>query len=255
MRTLCAWIYVCFSSPVNLSVSISLVIHLRELKRRMFPPPWQLVSQPGDWPDCHPKTATAENPGTHNKDQLVAQRVKNLPKRQETWVQFLGWEDILGEEMATLSSILAWRIPWTEEPGYSLWDHEESDTLSNSHTHTPRSLPTRSGWGESGGSSLSLFCLDLQEVLEPVPYDIEPPPFGKWVFLLYIDSFLPDGHCFPLSLSVVSFVRRKKNYRPEHMHRTRKSAVQAILEVFPPELLGLRWNYTLRRMESIQSVC
>ena len=126
----------CFSSPVNLSVSISLVIHLQELKRRMFPPPWQLVSQPGDWPDCHPKTATAENPGTHNKDQLVAQRVKNLPERQETWVQFLGWEDILGEEMVTLSSILAWRIPWTEEPGYSLWDHEESDTLSNSHTHT-----------------------------------------------------------------------------------------------------------------------
>jgi len=61
----------------------------------------------------------------------VAQRVKNLPERQEIWVQFLRWEDILGEEMATRSSILAWRIPWTEEPGYSLWDHKESDILSN----------------------------------------------------------------------------------------------------------------------------
>ena len=36
---------------------------------------------------------------------------------QETWVQFLGWEDPLEKEMATLFSILAWRIPWTEEPG------------------------------------------------------------------------------------------------------------------------------------------
>ena len=43
--------------------------------------------------------------------------VKNLPTIQEIWVQFLGWEDPLEEEMATHSSILAWQIPWTEEPG------------------------------------------------------------------------------------------------------------------------------------------
>ena len=48
---------------------------------------------------------------------LIAQLVKNLPAMQETWVQFLGWEDPLEKEMATHSSILAWRIPWTEEPG------------------------------------------------------------------------------------------------------------------------------------------
>ena len=42
---------------------------------------------------------------------------KNLPAVQETWVQFLGWEDPLEKGMATHSSILAWRIPWTEEPG------------------------------------------------------------------------------------------------------------------------------------------
>ena len=48
---------------------------------------------------------------------LVAQTVKNLPAMQETWVRSLGWEDPLEEGMATLSSILAWRIPWTEEPG------------------------------------------------------------------------------------------------------------------------------------------
>ena len=43
--------------------------------------------------------------------------VKNLPAMKETWVQFLGQEDILEKEMATHSSILAWRIPWTKEPG------------------------------------------------------------------------------------------------------------------------------------------
>ena len=43
--------------------------------------------------------------------------VKNLPAMQETWVQFLGGEDSLEKETATCSSILAWRIPWTEEPG------------------------------------------------------------------------------------------------------------------------------------------
>ena len=41
----------------------------------------------------------------------------NLPTMQETWVQFLGWEDPLEKEMATHSRILAWRIPWTEQSG------------------------------------------------------------------------------------------------------------------------------------------
>ena len=48
---------------------------------------------------------------------LVAQRLKGLPAMQETWVRSLGQEDLLEKEMATHSSILAWRIPWTEEPG------------------------------------------------------------------------------------------------------------------------------------------
>ena len=48
---------------------------------------------------------------------LVAQTVKNLPAMQETWIWSLGWEDPLEEGMATHSSILVWKIPWTEEPG------------------------------------------------------------------------------------------------------------------------------------------
>ena len=48
---------------------------------------------------------------------LMAQMVKNLPTLREAWVRSLGWEDPLEKRMATHSSILAWRIPWTEEPG------------------------------------------------------------------------------------------------------------------------------------------
>ena len=48
---------------------------------------------------------------------LVAQTVKRLPARQKTWVQSLGQEDPLEKEMAPHSSTLAWKIPWTEEPG------------------------------------------------------------------------------------------------------------------------------------------
>ena len=47
----------------------------------------------------------------------MAQTGKNPPAMQETWVRPLGQEDLLEEGMATHSSILAWRIPWTEEPG------------------------------------------------------------------------------------------------------------------------------------------
>ena len=48
---------------------------------------------------------------------LVAQTVKNLPAMQKIWIQSLGLEESLDKEMATYSCILAWRIPWTEEPG------------------------------------------------------------------------------------------------------------------------------------------
>ena len=51
------------------------------------------------------------------RDSLVAQTVKSLPAVWETQVRSLGWEDPLEKDMATHSSILAWRISWTEEPG------------------------------------------------------------------------------------------------------------------------------------------
>ena len=57
------------------------------------------------------------NPLQDSWASLEAQTVKNLPAIQVTWVQSLGWGDPLEKGMAIHSSILAWRIPWTEEPG------------------------------------------------------------------------------------------------------------------------------------------
>ena len=59
---------------------------------------------------------------------MVAQMVKNLPAMQETWVQSLDWEDSLEKRMSTHSSILVWRIPWTEEPGGLQSMHSQSQT-------------------------------------------------------------------------------------------------------------------------------
>ena len=59
----------------------------------------------------------------------MTQRLKRLPAMQETWVQSLGREDPLEKEMATHSSILAWGIPWTEEPrGLQFIGHKKSDS-------------------------------------------------------------------------------------------------------------------------------
>ena len=66
----------------------------------------------------------------HRGQDLIeqgAQTVKNSPSVQEIWIQPLGWEDPLEEGMATRSSILTWRIPRTEAPGYSPWGCKESD--------------------------------------------------------------------------------------------------------------------------------
>ena len=63
----------------------------------------------------------------------MAQTVKNLPAMQETWVQSLGWEDLLEKGTATHSSIPAWKIPWTEEPG-RFWGRTELDTIEYART-------------------------------------------------------------------------------------------------------------------------
>ena len=77
--------------------------------------------------------------------------VKNPPAKKETWVQSLYWDDPLEKEMATRSSILAWRIPWTEEPGglqsmasqrvgHDLATKQENNKCIQIHVHCRRDL-------------------------------------------------------------------------------------------------------------------
>ena len=78
----------------------------------------------------------------------MAQTVKSLPVMQETWVWSLSQEDPLEKEMATQSSILAWKIPWTEEPGQlQSMGHKESDTTEWLHFHFWLTLLAAAGGG------------------------------------------------------------------------------------------------------------
>ena len=67
---------------------------------------------------------------------LVAQMVKCLSTMRETRVQSLGWEDSLEKEMAIHSSTIAWKIPWTEEPGRLVYGVAESDMTERLHSLT-----------------------------------------------------------------------------------------------------------------------
>ena len=105
----------------------------------------------------------------HSGASQVAQMVKNLPTVQETWVRSLGWEDPLKKGMETHSSILACRIPWTEEPsrlqpmGSQRVGH---DWVTNTHTHrTFRRLKPETGKMITVKSNL-FYSLDNQKNLE-----------------------------------------------------------------------------------------
>ena len=100
--------------------------------------------------------------------------VKNLPAKQETWVQSLGWKDPLEKRMATHSSIHAWKIPWTEEPGELQSTGSESDTaewLTHTCTNTQCFWCTcfiqihNSIWASQVAQG-SRNCLPLQEMQE-----------------------------------------------------------------------------------------
>ena len=86
----------------------------------------------------------------------MAQTVKRLPAMQETWVRPLGQEDPQEKEMATHSSTLAWKIPWTEEPGrlQSVW-WRRVGTTERLHFHFSLSCI-----GEGNGNPLQCSCLE-----------------------------------------------------------------------------------------------
>ena len=117
--------------------------------------------------------------------------VKNLfamQEMRETWVQSLGQEDLLEEEMATHSSILAWRIPWMEEPGRatdpSPWDRKESDTTSaRMHTHTPTHTHVPSGWHIP--ANITLFVLQFLVL----PFGLTPGKMDLYHQRIYAKHF------------------------------------------------------------------
>ena len=103
-------------------------------------------------PVLHPKNCSIVFPlcRMDGPTSLVAQLVKNLPAMRETWVRFLGWEDPLEKEMATQSSILAWKIPWTEEPG-------GLQSMGSQRIAQDRATKDSAGWMASYVSQCSVF--------------------------------------------------------------------------------------------------
>ena len=118
----------------------------------------------------------------------VTQVVKNLTSMWETWVWSLGWEDPLEKEMATHSIILAWRIPWTEEPGglQAPWGCKESDTAERLHMHNSIFM---SFWGNSTllSTGSSSFCTP------PTLYKGSLFSTSLWKFIAFCFVF-DNGH-------------------------------------------------------------
>ena len=94
------------------------------------------------WSPSHQQEIWKEFPSSGSWASLVAQEVKNLPAIQETWVRSLSWEDPLEEGMATHSSSLAWRIPWTEEPGGLQSMRSQSQTQHSHQAHLRIPVPS-----------------------------------------------------------------------------------------------------------------
>ena len=121
----------------------------------MCPPSWPPASQPlppscpsGFYATCHiPRSTVFNLLVVKIRASMVVQMVKSLPEKQETWVWSLGQKDPLEEGMATHSNTLAWRIPWTEEPGglQSTGSHRvRHNWATNTHTHTHTHTHTQS---------------------------------------------------------------------------------------------------------------
>ena len=142
-----------------------------------------------------------------SRTSLVAQRVKHLPTMWETQVLSLGWEGLLEREMATHSSILAWKIPWMEEPGglqsmaLQRVGHDRVTSLSLSFTLWSRKeFIIWAPWTQIVGSMGDLydsivqflFCskekAQLREFMGFIPSDITNLCRVGWIFKILISS-------------------------------------------------------------------
>ena len=141
---------------------------------------------------------------------MVAQTVKNLPAMQETHVQSLGWKDPLGKRMATHSSILAWRIPWTKEPG-GLWSMGSPRVAHDWHFHFTSPIFTCQGSSNPGGPRVLGIAHRHYSWLHSFQSQCsQPEPFhpGTWVWM--------DGHTAGFWSSAVgasAFLRKPSGWR------------------------------------------
>ena len=131
---------------------------------------------------------------------MLVQRLKHLPAMWETWVRSLGREDPLEKEMATHSSILAWRIPWTEElGGIQSMGRKELDATERLHFTSLHGNSIFSFWR----NSLAVFhsgCNNLhsQQHYRRVPFSISSPAFVLCRFLMM--ATLINVPWYPLTL-------------------------------------------------------
>ena len=141
----------------------------------------------------------------------MVQRLKRLPEMWETWVQFLGREDPLEKEMATHSSILAWRIPWTEElGGLQSTGHKELDMTERLHFHfLSYSDPTTLAslhflrYRSPASGSLHKLLPFLRMYLFPAHSDIrfQFKNHLKYVYIIYLFGCTGEGNGNPLQYS------------------------------------------------------
>ena len=125
---------------------------------------------------------------------LLAQTVKHLSTMRETWVWSLGREDLLEKEMATHSSILAWRIPWTKETGgLQSTGHKESDTTEWLHFHFSLS-------SAFSKTSLNIWKFTVHVLLQPGLENFEHYFTSMWDWVPLCGSLSILCHCLSLGL-------------------------------------------------------
>ena len=124
---------------------------------------------------------------------MVAQSIKNLPAVQETWIGSLGREDSLEKEMATHSSILAWKIPWTEEPGGLQSMGSQESNMIQQLNHTPSM--------NMDYLFIQFFLISIIRVAHQASLSITN--YWSLLKLMSIESVMPSNHlilCRPLLL-------------------------------------------------------
>ena len=132
---------------------------------------------------------------------LVAQMVKHMPAMWETQVRSLSWDNPLEEEMATHSSILAWKIPWTEKPGRLQSMGSQSQTRLSDLTFT--FLSHQNGWNE---------CRLLWGLWNQVSTSFIPLLYWcrYWEWFLWGNKFLPTllgNFAYIVQISIFTFLR------------------------------------------------